>query len=363
MSLSSWIRGEGADIMAKMERPYSRVYWEAPDDEKFRNVWSDDRALSWWLRLLLLSDQAYPNLVYVPAPIPRATLKILTDARLVKVLPDGRYRITGLEAERERRSISGRNAAEARWGSDRDTPASEEEIRPHMRAHPESDARTRTSTRTRTRGDSPSLIPPSSAGGLQNGEAQPPGDHRIHGNPMDEEEPDHLDVWYRLTARAPSRQVTKWLDDLASEHGTEKVQQALASVHREDPDMANLISRTRDWLWQQSHTQEKRSSKRRAQAEQEERDRIASMTPEQRQANVARVRDMMVASGLAKPTRIRDIIPDVVPGTMQERDEGSPAGNTGARPGGRSHARSSGTLSTPSSVPSSAMRAEQEDGV
>ncbi|HTR71890.1 MAG TPA: hypothetical protein VMH41_16900 [Mycobacteriales bacterium] len=84
---------------------YSRVYWSIIDDEKFANVYDDDRALATWLRLLLVADQAWPASAHVPANVNRKALMILSLAGLVDFDQRGgaRYRIHGLDAERTRR--------------------------------------------------------------------------------------------------------------------------------------------------------------------------------------------------------------------------------------------------------------------
>ena len=87
--------------------PYSRVYWDVPDDPKFAVIFADDHHLATWLRLLLIADQAHPS----SAPIPRtgvriASLKALFDCGLVDAVPGDRFRIHGLDAERERRRLA-----------------------------------------------------------------------------------------------------------------------------------------------------------------------------------------------------------------------------------------------------------------
>jgi hypothetical protein len=103
--------------------PYSRVYWGIVDDPKFDTIYDDDRHLAAWLRMLVIADQSYPTSAQVPANIRRASVKALVDARLISVTGK-RYRICGLDAERERRSESARNAAALRWQSERSATAS-----------------------------------------------------------------------------------------------------------------------------------------------------------------------------------------------------------------------------------------------
>jgi hypothetical protein len=100
--------------MSRTDRPYSRVYWEIVDDEKFTTVFDDDHALAWWLRLLIAADQAFPTSAVLPAGVHRAALRKLVDTRLVDVA-GSRYRIHGLDSERARRARQGTVGAAARW--------------------------------------------------------------------------------------------------------------------------------------------------------------------------------------------------------------------------------------------------------
>lgn len=98
---------------------YSRVYHSIVDDPRFELVYSNDPALAAWLRLLLVADAMYP----APAPLPRTVrakaLEVLVTAGLVELVGSEHYRIHGLASEREKRSLSARNAAALRWHSDR----------------------------------------------------------------------------------------------------------------------------------------------------------------------------------------------------------------------------------------------------
>lgn len=84
--------------------PYSRVYWEIVDDPKFAYVYDDDRALACWLRLLMIADQAHPASAHLPHFADKRAVQKLVEVGLVDVQGGGRYRIRGLDAERERRS-------------------------------------------------------------------------------------------------------------------------------------------------------------------------------------------------------------------------------------------------------------------
>jgi hypothetical protein len=95
--------------------PYSRVYWSIVDDPMFERVFDNDRALATWLRMLLMADAMYP--ASAPMTSRNPTVRMLIDCGLVIEKPGNRYTIRGLQAERERRSASARNAAAVRWHS------------------------------------------------------------------------------------------------------------------------------------------------------------------------------------------------------------------------------------------------------
>lgn len=94
--------------------PYSRVYHSIADDPMFQRIYGTP-TLATWLRMLLQADAMYPT----SAPIGRRTpdVRLLIAVGLVIEKPGNRYSMRGLEAERERRSNAGRNAAAVRWQS------------------------------------------------------------------------------------------------------------------------------------------------------------------------------------------------------------------------------------------------------
>lgn len=98
-------------MRVKERDPYSRVYWRAIDDPKFAHVWDDDHALAAWLRLLVAADMAWPASATLYHGIRKSALKALTDAGLVDMQTGGRYRIHGLDKERNARSDAARRAA------------------------------------------------------------------------------------------------------------------------------------------------------------------------------------------------------------------------------------------------------------
>ena len=101
------------------ERPYSRVYWSVMDDPKFDGVREDVRHFGSWVILLIVADMAHPAPAFLPASVPRASVRALADCGLIDLLTGGRFRVHGLASERAVRSDSARNAAASRWHSER----------------------------------------------------------------------------------------------------------------------------------------------------------------------------------------------------------------------------------------------------
>ncbi len=90
------------------DRPYSRIYWEVMADTKFDGIREDARHFGAWALMLVVADMAWPVPAYVP-PVPKASVALLVKNELVDLLPGGRFRIHGLDAERGRRSGEQKN--------------------------------------------------------------------------------------------------------------------------------------------------------------------------------------------------------------------------------------------------------------
>lgn len=97
------------------DRKYVRVYYSIQDDPKFDRVRGNVALLGTWLRLLMAADAVWPASAYVPRGLREAHVSVLVDAGLVDRLPEHRFRIHGLDPERQARSDAGRNAAAVRW--------------------------------------------------------------------------------------------------------------------------------------------------------------------------------------------------------------------------------------------------------
>jgi hypothetical protein len=178
--------------------PYSRVYWEIADDPKFATVFDSDANLAAWLRLLLIADQAYPSSGAIPANCRKTALRALEEADLI-TRSGSRFRIKGLEAERERRKA----AATTRGPSG---------PRPVPVRSPDGDLDKTSLDETRTSQDTPSPRDPA-------------------------------DIYWQLTGRYPKGGGLTWIDNMTEKYGSEPTIEALAAAHLEDRDVSNLLSR------------------------------------------------------------------------------------------------------------------------
>lgn len=104
-----------------MTDAYSRLYHRFA--KEYPAVYSDDRALAWWVRLLMLADAAWPMRPPLPRSVRKPVLVTLTSPhgdRPALVSCDGdTYTVLGLDAERTRRANAGRKGAAVRWESER----------------------------------------------------------------------------------------------------------------------------------------------------------------------------------------------------------------------------------------------------
>jgi hypothetical protein len=99
---------------------YSRLYHKF--SREFPDIWSDDHALSTWIRLLMVADASWPTRPPLPRSARSKPLNCLVVAGLV-ILDGEVYTVRGLDAERTRRSNAGRIGAAVRWQSERNASA------------------------------------------------------------------------------------------------------------------------------------------------------------------------------------------------------------------------------------------------
>jgi hypothetical protein len=104
--------------------PYVKVYYRIADDPRFVTVFEDDGALSWWLRLLLIADGTWPASAHVPASCKPKALSMLVEAGLIELTGNQRFRVHGMDAEREKRSEHASQASRTRWESNPPSNAS-----------------------------------------------------------------------------------------------------------------------------------------------------------------------------------------------------------------------------------------------
>lgn len=220
-------------------------------------VWDDDRALATWLRLIALADKQWPS----PAEMPRAAkasiVRALVAAGLIEELPNHRYKVRGLDAQRQRKADAARNAAGIRWGN--------------APSNPKGNAN-------------------------QSGSGNESESSGVEGS--GERGADALDAWYRLTGSWPSSKVLPWLNRLIESHGDAAVCTALGAEWQVDPARNTILGRVNSRLEKAAHDAEKRRVEANKKAAEEERKRIESMPAEQRAANLERLRRAMEEKGL-----------------------------------------------------------------
>ena len=245
--------------------PYSRLYHKLADE--YPEVY-DSPDLAGYCRLLVAADQAWPTAARWAGLASRQCFDRLVACGLV--IPDGqRYRIRGLDKHRIARSKAAARAAQYRWNAPRNADGNAPRI-----ADSNAEVMPR---RDETRRDEPRRVETGS---------------------------DAIDLYYQLTIRTPSQGVIEWLDRLVSEHGQDTVLQAMPVVWSESPNVKDFLSRVEMACVKESRrraSEDELARRRRAkEREAAERAEIESMPPEQRAANMARLKAEMVAAGLVK---------------------------------------------------------------
>lgn len=227
-------------------RPYSRVYWEVMDDEKFDGVREDVRLFGSWSLLLVVADMAWPSPAFVPPTVPKAALAVLSERGLVDLMPGHRFKLRGLAAERTRRSDSARNAAALRWQREGNA-----ETMPR-RGRDEAEQSQAEQTR---------------------------------------EENDVVHDYYRMTARFPNETIKGWLERLSNEFGYDATSRKLGAEYLADTSLRTLLGRVENGLKSDVHL----TSKKAAEAEKtrlEEWNASRKVSPEQAAINQARIREI-----------------------------------------------------------------------
>lgn len=198
--------------MPKVTTPeYVRVYQSVVDDEKFVTIYDDDHHFATWVRLLMAADAMWPASCPIPANARKASLRALCEAGIVDV-QGSRFRIRGLDKEREQRSESARNAAALRWHTERI---------PTPNADP-----------------MPSRAEPSKA---EPSRAEQPREDRDDGRA-------DLEAFLLLTRRTPTPRQRKLLDGLLDRHDLTGPKWAadIMMRHPDDP-IGAVIAADREW--------------------------------------------------------------------------------------------------------------------
>lgn len=190
--------------------PYARLYLASVDDPKFVGIYENDHHWATWARLLMIAEPAWPSSAHLPRSARAASVKALAMAGLIDLLPGDRYRIHGLDAERESRMQQAKKASNARWNAD-------------------SNAQSNAASNAQTM---PNQAKPSKA---EVSPAQPARE-------------DAADAYWSLTGRYPQGKVLTWIDDLMGQFGAEATTKALVRAHIEDPSTSTLLGRTSDYL-------------------------------------------------------------------------------------------------------------------
>lgn len=186
-------------------QPYSRIYWSVADDPKFLNVYDDDAAFALWLRLLMAADALWP----APAPLPRSArpkpLAKLVDAGIIDLMPGDRYRVHGLDSERNRRA----------------TAAKRDPNGTQLPPKRDPDGNTAKPSQAET-----SQAETPRAGGVA----------------------DPAEAYWSLTGKFPTDKPLSWIDDLTRKYGADATIRALAKAHTADRSAATLLGRAQDIL-------------------------------------------------------------------------------------------------------------------
>lgn len=180
---------------------YSRIYHSIIDDPRFVTVMGDDAAGWTWVKLLIGAEQAWPASAFLPRWVKRRPLAVLVDAGIVELDVD-KYRIHGLDPERQRRHDHAKDAAGKRWG--------------------------RLST------------PPGTAPGNAPGTAQPMLDETSRDEQRRDEQsrtPGHdpIDAYFVRTTHVPRKGALTWLNRLAAEYGDPLLCEAIAATDADPP--------------------------------------------------------------------------------------------------------------------------------
>lgn len=185
---------------------YVRVYYSIRTDPKFEAVYGDDASLAAWVRLLLDADAVWPAPASIPKSCKPGAFRRLVDAGIVDALPGHLFRVHGLDAERDKRGQSGRNAAAMRWHS----------------------ARTNAADAVAMPVPSPNKSP--------------------NRTESEQEQDDPVTTYYLLTTRTPRGRALDWCKRLGEQYGYRATSDAMSDAWGDSDEVGTLLSRTEDKL-------------------------------------------------------------------------------------------------------------------
>ncbi len=191
---------------------YARLYLRLRDDEKFAEVFSNDHHFAAYCRLLMNAEASWPASAHIPYGVRRSSIDKLVAVHLVDLRPGHLYRITGLDAERERRSAKATKASNARWSATGNAPS----------------------------------IATASADGMPIQAEQSKDETSI--DAQSGRAPDPADAYWSLTGKYPNGGALSWIDDMSASYGPETVVRAIAKAHVQDKAANTLLGRAQDLL-------------------------------------------------------------------------------------------------------------------
>lgn len=114
---------------------FARVHYDRiSTDAKFDGMRLNRQLMGSWLLLLIEADKAWPSpaLPMSTQYVPAREFREMVERGLIDVLPDGRYRMHGLDAIRSERSRRASEAANARWSADGNAGRNADALTPVM---------------------------------------------------------------------------------------------------------------------------------------------------------------------------------------------------------------------------------------
>lgn len=216
-----------------VKRRFARVYFDDLERDH-PDLFYHRTALGTWLRLLILSEKAWPIMPELPRAASRSDLAFIKSLDMIEYLPNHRFVLRGWVVDREARATIGRNAVGQR--SDR--------------SNDPTNVGTLVSTNEGTAGAPGSLL--SSTGDVGSTEKNAA------------REPDAVDAFYRRTGDVPGTKIRGWLNELASAHTEARLVAMIADTPNDGLNVPDYLRSVQDRLRLQDHAleREKRTTPR-----------------------------------------------------------------------------------------------------